>query len=90
MFDHEIELKLQQGEYTFELGFAAVPRAVWEQRHNLGFDDWNVAHETLAVITQAGAFSIGLAVKSGRSVLTHHGVADLPGAMVTWLIDRNE
>lgn len=80
---HEIALQLGPGEYTFELGLAAVTRSEWKKRRSISHDEWAARHLTVCVVTNAGQFSIGLAMENGVSVLTHHGIADLPGKLLT-------
>jgi hypothetical protein len=41
----------------------------------------------ISVIADAGSFSVGHALKNGTSVLTHHGVANLPGK-ITIAVER--
>ncbi len=82
----EITLQLAPGEYTFELGLAAVTRSDWERRQLISHDEWASLYQTLCVATHAGQLSVGLAMRNGISVLTHHGVADLPGKILTRLL----
>lgn len=79
----EIALQLGPGEYTFEIGLAAVTLSEWERRRSISHEEWAASYTTVCVITCAGSFSVGLAMKNGIPVLTHHGVADLPGRIVT-------
>jgi lipopolysaccharide transport system ATP-binding protein len=79
----EIALQLGPGEYTFELGLAAVSQSDWESRRLISHDEWASRYLTVCVVTNAGQLSVGLAVKNGIPVLTHHGVADLPGRILT-------
>ncbi len=79
----EIALKLGPGEYTFELGLASVTRKQWERRQFISHEEWASFYLTENVITNAGQFSIGYAMKNGVPILTHHGVADLPGVIST-------
>jgi len=83
---NEIYLNLGPGEYTFELGLASVSRFHWENRSTLSHPEWETLHSTVCVLPNAGFFSISLALKDGIAVLTHHGIANLPGTMVTGLI----
>lgn len=79
----EISLQLGPGEYTFELGLASVAQSEWERRRSISHDEWASRYLTVCVVTNAGQLSVGLAMENGMSVLTHHGVADLPGRMLT-------
>jgi lipopolysaccharide transport system ATP-binding protein len=82
----EISMQLAPGEYTFELGFASVARSDWEIRHLISHEEWTSRYQTVCVVTNAGHFSVGLAMKNGVSVLTHHGIADLPGKILTGVL----
>jgi lipopolysaccharide transport system ATP-binding protein len=84
---HEIALNLGPGEYTFELGLAAVTRNEWENRRSISHEEWDARHLTLCVVTNAGQFSVGLANENGVSVLTHHGIADLPNKLLTRMLE---
>lgn len=79
----EIRLLLAPGEYTFEVGLAAVTPLEWERRRQISHEEWASFYTTVCVVTNAGHFSIGFAMKNGVAVLTHHGVADLPGRIST-------
>ena len=79
----EIGLRLGPGEYTFELGLASVTQSEWERRRLISHDEWASRYLTVCVVTNAGQFSVGFAIEKGIPVLTHHGVADLPGRMST-------
>lgn len=79
----EIVLRLGLGEYTFELGLASVTQSEWARRRFISHEEWASRYLTVCVVTNAGQLSVGLAMEKGISVLTHHGVADLPGRMLT-------
>jgi lipopolysaccharide transport system ATP-binding protein len=79
----EIALRLGPGEYTFELGLASVTQSEWARRRFVSHDEWASRYLTVCVVTNAGQLSVGLSMKNGISVLTHHGAADLPGRMLT-------
>lgn len=79
----EIGLRLGPGEYTFELGLASVTQSEWARRRLISHDEWASRYLTVCVVTNAGQFSVGLAMEKGMPVLTHHGVADLPGRIST-------
>ena len=79
----EIALQLGPGEYTFEFGLASITQAQWDRRRSISHEEWGALYLTECVVTNAGQFSIGYAMKNGVAVLTHHGVADLPGRIQT-------
>ena len=79
----EVVLKLGLGEYSFEIGMAAISRPEWEKRRLMSHESWQVSYRMVCVVPDAGQFSVGYAMNNGIAVLTHHGVADLPGTIST-------
>ncbi|RQH08360.1 ABC transporter ATP-binding protein [Paraburkholderia dinghuensis] len=75
----EIALNIGPGEYVFEIGLASVPRDAWAARASISHDEMSALHIRKCHIANAGSFSVGLALSNGVPILTHHGVADLPG-----------
>ncbi|MFZ3042148.1 MAG: ABC transporter ATP-binding protein [Thiobacillus sp.] len=82
----EVALQLGPGEYTFELGLASVTCSEWNSRRLISHEEWASRYTTVCVVTSAGQLSVGFAHKNGIPVLTHHGVADLPGRIFTEVI----
>ena len=78
-FQHEIQLALGPGEYTFEVGLAGISMEIWRNRSLISSEDFSAYHERVCHLPNVGHFSVGLALQNGIAVLTHHGVADLPG-----------
>lgn len=79
----EVDLNLGPGEYGFEAGLAAVSESDWLDRESISHEKWASRYATVCVVTDAGYFSVGFAIKNRIPVLTHHGIADLPGKIVT-------
>jgi lipopolysaccharide transport system ATP-binding protein len=79
----EVALNLGPGEYGFEVGLAAVTESDWLDRQSISHEKWASRYATLCVVTDAGHFSVGFAMKNKIPVLTHHGIADLPGRIST-------
>jgi lipopolysaccharide transport system ATP-binding protein len=77
----EVRLDLAAGEYTFEIGLAATSRAHWDNRERSPYEAELGYVSRLCHIANAGSFSIRMGVRNGVTFLTHHGVADLPGAI---------
>lgn len=75
----EIKLDIAPGDYAFEVGLVAVSSAGWKNRAHISHDDTVLHHLRVCHVANAGFFSVGLALKDGVSVLTHHGVANLEG-----------
>ena len=78
-FQHEIQLALGVGEYTFEVGLASVSMEIWRNRSFISSEYFSVSHERVCHLPHVGHFSVGLSLQDGVAVLTHHGVADLRG-----------
>ena len=81
MCRQEIRLDLAPGEYVFEIGLAAIEADKWRNRSHVSHEDMSSCRIRICHVANAGAFSVGLAVRGGISVLTHHGIADLSGKM---------
>ena len=80
--DQTIKLDLFVGEYTLEVGLAALSRQDYEQASMLSHTDLTSRILRLCHLPGVGRFTIGLR-RAGRPVqLLHHGVADLPGSSV--------
>jgi lipopolysaccharide transport system ATP-binding protein len=75
----EVRLDLGPGEYTFEIGLAAVPYRDWVRRKDISHDEFETCYERICHLTNVSHFSVGLALRGGVAILTHHGVADFPG-----------
>jgi lipopolysaccharide transport system ATP-binding protein len=76
-----LKLDLGAGEYAFEIGLASISAIEWKNRERISHEIMSSSCIRVCHIADAGTFSIGLAVKNGVSVLTHHGIADLPGEL---------
>ena len=79
----EVDLNLGPGEYGFEVGLAAVSESDWMDRNTISHEKWASRYATVCVVTDAGYFSVGYAMKNNIPILTHHGIADLPGKIFT-------
>lgn len=79
----EIYLHLGPGEYSFEIGLASVSESDWKNRKYISHEEWGSLYITECVVTNVGQLSVGFACKDNVFVLTHHGVADLPGEIST-------
>jgi lipopolysaccharide transport system ATP-binding protein len=77
----EVVLNLAQGRYVIEVGLASVPMVDWANRANISHEATLSCIHRICHLANVGLFSVGLAVKNGVSVLTHHGVANLPGTL---------
>jgi lipopolysaccharide transport system ATP-binding protein len=75
----KIKLDIGPGEYLFEIGLASVSSDTWADREHISHEEMFVAVTRICHIAAVGSFSVGLAVVNSVQVLTHHGVADLPG-----------
>ncbi len=77
----EVVLDLGVGEYTFEIGLALVSPDDWERRKAISHEESEGLFQRLCHISAVSSFSVGYADRDGVAVLTHHGVANLPGSM---------
>jgi lipopolysaccharide transport system ATP-binding protein len=76
---HEIRLDIGLGEYAFEVGFASISNATWNNRKSISHEDMSAKTIRHCHVPDAGSFSVGLAMRNGVATLTHHGVANLAG-----------
>lgn len=76
-----VVLDLAQGEYVFEVGLASVSTIDWGNRERISHEETASCFVRICHLPNIGSFSVGLAVDDGVPVLTHHGVANLPGTM---------
>jgi lipopolysaccharide transport system ATP-binding protein len=83
---HEIKLDIGPGEYLFEIGLVSVPNNIWADREEISYEEMQVSSVRICHIADVGSFSVGFAMKNGIPVLTHHGVADLPGKILTGVL----
>jgi lipopolysaccharide transport system ATP-binding protein len=86
IYQQEVTLNLGLGEYTFEVGLASVSEMEWRERRSISHEEWASRYSTVCVVTNAGQFSVGYALKNDVAVLTHHGTADLPGKITTTVL----
>lgn len=77
----QIRLDLAPGEYVFEVGLAAISIEEWTSRSRISHDQMSASYIDLCQVANVGIFSVGLRIKDGIPVLTHHGVANLAGSM---------
>jgi lipopolysaccharide transport system ATP-binding protein len=78
---HEIQLDLGVGEYTIEIGLASVNAEIWARRDQISHEEMSALHDRQCHVPSAAAFSIGLNLRNGVPVLSHHGIANLNGDM---------
>lgn len=80
---HEVFLNLAPGEYSFEFGLVSVSELDWENRKYISHEQFDFIYVRECEVTNLGPLSIGFACRNNTYVLTHHGVADLPGEFIT-------
>ncbi len=80
--EQEITFDLAPGEYTFDIGFASVSYDTWLNRENISDLELHVRATRVCVITDAGSFSVGHAIKNNTPFLTHHGLTNLKGDII--------
>jgi homopolymeric O-antigen transport system ATP-binding protein len=75
----DVELNLELGEYTFELGLATIDAASYANMSSLSHEQLFSRIVRICHLPKAGVISIGWREQHAGAPLTHHGVADLPG-----------
>ncbi len=78
----EVVLDLAPGDYTYEVGLSCVSEAEWRFRDAMSYEQINAAEVRVCHLVNVGTFSVGLALRGGVAVLTHHGLTNLPGDML--------
>ncbi|MCE0723363.1 ABC transporter ATP-binding protein [Legionella resiliens] len=75
-----ITLKLQPGEYSFELGFASIDSKSYKDKSFLKHEELFSQIIRICHLPDAGVLSVRMRTgeRSGPP-LTHHGIVDLPG-----------
>ena len=80
-FRYEVKLCLAVGEYTFGVGLTAMSPADYARRAELTHPELDARNTVLSTLSGVAGLAVTFrAVGSGPVQLTHHGVADLPGA----------
>lgn len=77
----EVVLDLGVGEYVVEVGLAGVAKQNWDRRQFISHDETTSVFRRICHMNSATSFAVGLAQRDGIPVLTHHGVANLPGSI---------
>lgn len=75
-----VELKLAIGEYTYELGLAAIDPESYQGMSGLSHEQLFSRIYRICHLPKAGVISVGWRRVHKESQLTHHGIADLPGS----------
>ena len=81
----EVVLDLGVGEYVVEVGLAGASKQDWERRHLISHDETASVFRRICHLNSVASFAVGLAQRDGVSVLTHHGVANLPGSIEVYV-----
>lgn len=76
-----VGLDLEPGAYVFEVGLVSMSPKVWKNRECISHDTMSSSGIRVCHVPGIGSFWVGLAAKNGVSVLTHHGIANLPGKL---------
>lgn len=74
---HNVLLDIAPGEYTFQVGLAAISESDWKAREGISFYEENARIKRICHIPNVGSFSVGLKLRNGIAHLTHHGLTNL-------------
>ncbi|WP_155315366.1 ABC transporter ATP-binding protein [Desulfosarcina alkanivorans] len=74
-----VELKLELGDYSYELGLASIDPESYKKMSRLSHEELFARVIRICHLPRAGVITIGWRSAREGSQLTHHGVADLPG-----------
>lgn len=75
-----VELRLDLGEYTFEIGLATIDSHTYEGMGSLSHEQIFSRILRVCHVPGAGVIHVGRRIQTQGPQLTHHGVADLPGS----------
>jgi lipopolysaccharide transport system ATP-binding protein len=76
-----INMSLEVGEYSFEIGLASMSSINYENRNSMGHDELYSKVMRISHTPNAGILSVSLRQNYEGSQLLHHGIADLPGSL---------
>lgn len=77
----EVVLDLGIGEYVVEVGLTATSVEIWAKRMKLSHMESESLQARICHMTSALSFSVNFLQQNGVPMLTHHGVANLPGSI---------
>ncbi len=75
-----VELKLEIGEYSYEIGLATIDAESYMNVSKMGHEEFFSRITRLCHLPAAGVISVGWRKVTNGPALTHHGIADLPGS----------
>ena len=78
-FRQEMVLKVAPGEYTFNVGMAAMGLEDYNMRGQMSHMDLDRKIIKVCLLAGVGHFAIGFRTNGKPVQLTHYGMADLPG-----------
>lgn len=85
-FRQEITLRLQPGQYTFEVGLASMMPEKYQLRHSIPQTELRASLERICHLPGLGPLEILPAMPHGVPQLLHVGAADLPGSLETFIL----
>jgi lipopolysaccharide transport system ATP-binding protein len=84
-----VELALEVGEYTFELGLATIDPISYDHCYEMMHEELFSKIIRICHVPNAGVISVGLRNFVGKGPqLTHHGIANLSGACEINLVEK--
>lgn len=75
-----IDMSLEVGEYSFEIGLASMSGNNYKNRNSMGHEELYSKVMRISHTPNAGIISVSLRQNYEGSQLLHHGIADLPGS----------
>jgi lipopolysaccharide transport system ATP-binding protein len=88
-FTHQITFSVAPGEYTFEVGFAALGRIDYNKRSVFNHDELYSHITRICTVSGIGPIAVVFRKHAGPVQLLHHGIADLPGACQVQIAESN-
>lgn len=84
-FRQNVALELQNGEYTFEIGLAAVKKEDFDRRSSYLHQDLRSKYIRICHLPRAGFFAVTFRKKGMPVQLLHHGLCNLPGDATVYI-----
>lgn len=78
-FSQEVYLDIEDGEYTFELGFSTVNNETYQRRNVMEHEMFNNEVRPISTLSNAGPFMVMRKLNDGYTHLNHYGLVDLRG-----------
>ncbi len=84
----QVDLSIEPGEYTIEIGVAEIPPSLFDNRHRYSPADISSHIRRLCHVNAAAAFSVVNRRQGYPCLFSHYGLADLPGTQELGIVEN--